>query len=47
MERNINAIMPGYPDVIPTHPDWTEEDYEKHIAEEMEKANSLSEWPDI
>lgn len=45
MERNV--IMPSYPDIIPTHPEWSDEEFEKRIAEEMEKAKTLSDWPDI
>ena len=45
MERNV--ILPDYPDIIPSNPGWTDEEFEKRVAEEMEKAKNLSEWPDI
>ncbi len=45
--RDIATVMPDYPDVIPTHPEWFREDYDKALAEEMEKSKNLSEWTDI
>ena len=47
---NVDDFMPDYPDIIPVHPEraeWTDEDYEKAIAEEMEKVKGMTEWPDI
>ena len=34
-------------DIVPTHPDWTEEDYDKYIAELKEEEKDWTEWPDI
>ena len=39
--------MPNYPDVIPKHPDWSLEDYDKHITELEEKAAECDEWPEV
>lgn len=48
MERDINdQFMPDYPDIIPVHPDWSDEDYESFIEAEMEKVKDMKEWPDI
>ena len=48
MESAINDVfMPDYPDIVPKHPDWTEEDYERFIAEELEKVKDEAEWPDV
>ena len=48
MERDLKSVfMPDYPDIVPTHPDWTDEDYERHITEEMEKVKDVTEWPDV
>lgn len=45
-KSSVDIFMPEYPDIVPTHPDWTDEDYERHIREEMEKVKDLD-WPDI
>lgn len=51
MRRNIDDdkinIMPDYPDIVPKHPDWTDEDYERFIAEKQKEAEKMTEWPDI
>ena len=47
-EDNIkDQFMPDYPDIIPVHPDWSDEDYESFIGAEMEKVKDMKEWPDI
>ena len=34
-------------DIIPTHQDWTDEDYDKFISEQKKEEESMTEWPDI
>ena len=42
-----NIVLPDYPDIVPKHPGWTEEDYERFIAEEQKKVEDMTEWPEI
>lgn len=51
MGRDVKAVpMPDYPDIVPVHPErrnWTEEEYDRYIEEEIKKAEQYTEWPDV
>lgn len=51
MERNVNNAnvvpVPDYPDIVPTHPELTDEELDRLIEEGIEKAKNYTEWPDI
>lgn len=33
-------------DIVPTHPDWTDDDYDRAIAKHLEEDKQLKEWPE-
>lgn len=48
MARDIKTVpVPNYPDIVPTHPDLSEEEIDRLIEEGVEKAKGYTEWPDI
>ncbi len=41
------AEMPDYPDIVPTHPDMSQEELEALIEKHMKEDEELTEWPDV
>lgn len=37
----------GYPDIVPTHPYFTDEELEELTEKELERSRDLTEWPDL
>ncbi len=40
-------IMPPYPDIIPTHPELSDEELDAMIAKHMKEDEEMTEWPDV
>ena len=48
MGRDVSIVPePDYPDIVPTHPELSEEELDRLIEEGIEKAKDYTEWPDI
>ena len=48
MERDVNKMsMPDYPDIVPIHPDLTDEELDEMIKEGIEKSKQYTDWTDV
>lgn len=47
MERNVKSKdkVLFYLDVVERHPDWTDEEHDRAIAEAHEESLKMTEWP--
>lgn len=39
-------IMPPYPDIVPTHPDLTDEELQALIEKNIKEDEEMTEWPE-
>ena len=48
MARDVNTVpVPDYPDIVPTHPELSNEELDRLIEEGAEKAKNYTGWPDV
>ena len=48
MSRDIlDDYIERHLDIVPTHPEWSAEEYDEHIEKLIEEDKRLTEWPDI
>ena len=41
------AEMPDYPDIVPTHPELSDEELLERIEKAYEESQEITEWPDV
>ena len=40
-------MMPDYPDIVPTHPELSDEELLERIEKAYEESDEITEWPDV
>lgn len=46
-DKGRTALMPDYPDIVPTHPDMSQEELKALIEKHMKEDEELTDWPDV